>query len=185
MVLYGKNRFVVRGYRALSYCVPNMIGKSNMALIKKSETEIPIGVKDGFDWVVRICKWTEVMRTELPGLCELTVTSEFRTRYTRYFPSYASPHLSSEYRAMLYTAACITSRHGNLKQAVWGVESRALRQRGSKQRLLGHHTGTRRLSVRLLAEDRSLKLGDDRTQQPWVQGWEVLSKVDPLLMTFT
>jgi hypothetical protein len=69
---------------------------------------------------------------------------------------------------MLYTAACITSQHGNLIQAVWNAESQTLWSSGTD-----HYW----LVVTILAEDRVLKFEDFEPNQSLSLGEEILTKV--------
>lgn len=178
-VLYGKNRFFLLDYRDLNSCIPKIIGRSNMVLIKKLEAQLSTGMTDDFSLWVWSSNYTKALKMELPGLCELTLTSRFCVDPKQYASYCEIPQLNSHRRTMLYTAACIASRHGNLKHAVWDVELHALRPRGSKQgRRTLYVEPTNSLSVTILAEDRSSKFEDARTQQARVNGWEVLSEVN-------
>jgi hypothetical protein len=88
-ILCGKNRFAVARYGALSSSVPNMIGMSNMALIKKLEMGLLVVMRLDLNSGPGSHKFTESLSRKLPALCELKITSGFCPHYTRVYIDYA------------------------------------------------------------------------------------------------
>lgn len=163
-ILYGRNRFVAHHFWDLTHTISHILGPS-LARIKKLETTLPLDVKMEFDLCFGLRRYTGFFKREMPALCELMIRTAFLPQDQPLSVRYPSSRLNEEHRTMLYTAACIVFRHGNLAQAVWEAETQLQWRSGSPQHPAIHMAeDAYYLSVRILAADRALKLEKDRTK---------------------
>jgi hypothetical protein len=120
-ILYGKNRFVLQSYRHPNPVIPNFVGSSNLASIKMLRMELPLEMK--LDLRTGLQNYLGILKKRLSGLCELKLTTTFHPCDHVWSEGLEESKLEKEHRAILYSAACITHHHENLKKAIWDAKS--------------------------------------------------------------